>query len=162
MRDLAELEIRLQRHNTPASLEDIANYQAEFGLEIPESYKHFLLSTMGGYPEVGCLNVNGRYEYAIGWFYTCKTEDMTTSHSLRGESSNLWQGTLDLRETFDFRIGTNLIHAIPFACDGGGNIFYIDTQEDNSIYFYDNETEKSIRISDSFESFIDALEDPNK
>lgn len=151
MRNLSDLNINeggRPSPRPPASSKVIEDFENEFGVEFPESYKCLLRFANGGHPELDSID-GGNGQFAINQFYHLTNED-------RGPES-LWYAAKHWRQI----LGTK---AVPFANDGGGNQFFFDTQDSPpsvKLCLHDADM-KIVLISDSFEEFIDSLEiDPD-
>lgn len=151
MRNISDLNIndggRLPSR-PPASSEVINDFESEFEVELPEHYKSLLRSANGGHPELDSID-GGNGQFAINRFYHLTHEDRS--------SESLWYATGHWRQILG-------VKAVPFANDGGGNQFFLDTRDTPAsvkLCLHDADM-KIVLIADSFEEFIDSLEiDPD-
>lgn len=154
MRDLSELNINEGGNPVmrPApSVDALEKFETEFGVKMPEGLKKLLEFSNGGHPELdSILRTNTGFEERVSvdrFFHLVDGRDVG---SLRW-AIETWQPIL----------GKN---AIPFARDGGGNPFFIDSSEDPSAVkmCLHDEGMTIVQISPTFEVFIDGLEsDPD-
>lgn len=141
-------------------LEDSADHisSAEFNsfisenkLNLPESYRRFILKQNGGYLKNHQFNSND-HSYIISEIYCVKNK--INKDALEGLLSSL-----EVME--DQQINDDLLpeDLYPFASDPGGSTFCISTNSENlgKIYlFYWDGSERAF-VCDSFEEFMNGL-----
>ncbi len=121
------------------SVNDILEFEIKNKLQLPNSYKKFILKNNGGYTG----NLTYEQEFTIGSFYSIKYGESTIDNTI-----NILQIIEDtLPPIF-----------IPIADDWGGNIYCI-SKKDGKIYLWFHDTDnEAILICESFEGFVEGLE----
>lgn len=150
MRSLFELNIneggRPARRAAP-SRNVIEAFERHFGLTLPPDYVALLEHANGGHPEVDSFELNHGPEatsWAVNRFFHLD-EDRRTA-------SSLWVAT----ETWQRVLGKK---ALPFASDGGGNLFFLDfgTSPPSVKVSVHDEGFRIVSLAPSFDVFIDGL-----
>lgn len=151
MRSITELNINeggRPPSRPPATDEIIREFEVKLEVSLPEAFKILLRSVNGGHPELDSIGgANG--QFAVNRFYHLTNEDYGTE--------SLWYAA----EHWCPILGRK---AVPFANDGGGNQFFLDTADSPaSVKICLHDTSMKVQpIAVSFESFIDMLEiDPD-
>jgi hypothetical protein len=121
-----------QQKITPAEIE---NFETKYKYKLPQNYKDLMLECNGGHPE-------RRYFNETRVYFTPIKYGAVTMENL-----------LDVTDNELLPVGY-----FPFA-QGGESMFCFDTtKSDSKIYRIDEDGEIE-EVSNSFEDFIDALED---
>ncbi len=112
---------------------------------LPKSYIEFMKRADGGHPEIGCFYPQGSDPtnmFEIDWFYSLGNPRVERVKDVIA----IWGAVL----------GTQ---TLPIGRDGGGNQIYIDLGGSSpSIWLYlHDENGKRLKLSDSFEEFLDGL-----
>jgi hypothetical protein len=150
MRDLSELNLNERgkpvKRAAPTD-EVIASFEGKFGVVLPEEYLRVLSFANGGHPELDSIQPIGRQEasrWTVNRFYHLDQDKIS--------ANSLWLVTERWRPI----LGQN---AIPFACDGGGNQFFLDFTSSPPMVrlCVHDENFSIVDIAPSFGSFIDAL-----
>ena len=124
---------------------DIAPIEAELGAVLPDSYRQFLLRNNGGSPTPDTIDVPG----AVG-----SPTDVQVFFGIGrlADSSNLaWNLAL---------VGERCpgLHALPIACDSGGNLFCLKFERDAAakvIYCdLDDPDCATYEVAASFDGFV--------
>jgi hypothetical protein len=136
-----------------ASEDAIAKFEREHGVILPADYREFLLSSRGGSPTPRWSSF-GRDGDFVAYVY------------------GIHQGLEWKRLSYAIeQFGHDLSIFLPVAVSNGGNYFLVRLPEPDkgAVYFWDHELEgfrpptfeSLIRVSDSFSSWLDSLqEDP--
>lgn len=132
-------------------MEDIRAFEKRHGVELPEDYQQFLLSTNGGMPSPPVIH--SRTGYKVGLCQLYSLNDDYPYDLDRKCSSTDWEEGYSLGY---LRIGR----------DSGGSAIFISTRGDDrgSIHFLDREelirpSNKPIKLADSFDQFLSELEE---
>lgn len=125
------------------------DFEHEYNVKLPSAYCSLLSYSNGGHPELDSFRDPNDPNNAWG-----VNEFL---HLLDDRTASLWQTTAQW---------STILGAlcIPFANDGGGNVYYMDLTDDGSEVYLclHDEDFKRVKIAPSFEAFIDALEvDPD-
>jgi hypothetical protein len=144
MRNISELKIH-NGTNVIADDESINKLEDAVGCKLPQTYREFLKEVNGGHPELDTY-----FSEDSGWavdtfFAVCaalgQTESIEWNYQHKGTGAP---------KSF-----------LPFGCDGGGNLFCIDTdlQDSSPVYccYHDTNPVTIEKICDSFSEFIDGL-----
>ena len=152
MRDLAELNLNeggKPVRRPPPSTPQIAQFQSEFKIAVPDEYLTLLAYSNGGHPELDAFLPDGvpdqRYCCSVNHFYHL-TDDR------EGDLRSLWWAQRSFRPI----LGED---AFVFAADGGGNQFFLDLAKipgPVNVWFHD-EKDLVVRLAANFEAFIDGL-----
>ena len=138
---------------TPATLEDISNFEKIIKDNLPTDYKNFLMKYNGGQPQPSSFR-----------FFSDRNDGSSVDQFLslgREKHSNL----LNYYENYKDRIPSGFI---PIAHDAGGNLIIMELKSNsNRIYFWDHEFEVDdgetpnmdnvYYINQSFTKFINDL-----
>ena len=117
-----------------ASASEIEKIETLAGRRLPPEFLEFLKSYNGAEPEENVINLGEEDDLAINHFIPASQIPILLKH-------------LELPP-----------NSLPFARDSFGNYFFINTNEDQSVYFWDHEVDDApIRLADSFSAFIDAI-----
>lgn len=151
MRNLEELNINERGKpvsRSAPSLEAIRDFEKTYNLKIPEIYLRLLRHSNGGHPELDvfgrCDNEGKLSQWSVNQFYHISSEK-EAAFSIWVAFNN-WSSYLDIGE-------------LPFAEDPGGNLYFMNTKNDDlpvSVCIHD-ESFRKIQIAQSFEAFIDGL-----
>ena len=131
----------------PVKQEEILLFEKKYNVKLPNYFIDFLIQYKGGRTKEHIFFLNSN-EYGISSFLPfsynrndCieKIYDVTISKEVDG--------------------GLERADLIPFATDGGGNLYYLSIgKEDNDTVYYERLwTGKLRKLSNSFEEFIDGL-----
>ncbi|SEC37539.1 SMI1 / KNR4 family (SUKH-1) [Tenacibaculum sp. MAR_2009_124] len=149
-------KIQLIQGGEPISPEELEKFVNEFELKLPNLYKSFILASNGGYPNLSAFG--NPYEdgsevdsfYAITMVDNDKVDDLVIS-------------SRDVIKTHQILEKNLSSHFYPFADDIGGAkfCFSMNDLDFGSVYliFLDGTTDEPTFICDSFEEFINGLED---
>ena len=131
----------------------ISKLENDLGINLPVSYKRFLLEHNGGRPTPDCFNFKGETTGScVDWFLGIHNK----------EHNNL----LRYLETYKKRIPHNFF---PIAHDPGSNLVCLSVAgaDHGAVYFWDHEEENEtdgthdysnvISVADSFDEFIGKL-----
>jgi hypothetical protein len=145
VRDLEELNIneggRPVKRPAPTA-EHIRAFERKFGVRLAQAHVVLLKHANGGHPE---LNVfyKGDCDWGVDVFLHLSDED--------AHPSGLWRAMADY--------GGLLGEAcIPFAFDGGGNVFYVDAGSVGApVWLWLHHPPERVFLAPSFEAFVDGL-----
>ncbi|TDQ28611.1 SMI1/KNR4 family protein [Tenacibaculum caenipelagi] len=155
-------DIKITESEKSISLKEFNSFLNEFNLKLPDTYKDFILKHNGGYPKLSAYGNPYEDGFEVDVFLCI---DMTYNRTnISGDvilpSVN---DTIDTHQVLENNIPKYLFS---FGLDAGGNDFCISMREEDfgAIYaFYmDGTSEEPIFICDSFEEFINGLEDIEK
>lgn len=120
----------------------IEEYERNTGFFFPHSFRRFTKKNNGGRPE-RCLVRIDNNEYCVKTFLSFNRTDRETVWNHTEWQNNLYNGKY-----------------IPFANDNFGNLFCFSSNSDESdtIIFWNHETNTVIHIADSFDEFLNMLE----
>jgi hypothetical protein len=131
----------------------ISDLEKERGINLPESYKKFLMEFNGGRPVPSSFNFkDGTNGSTVDWFLGLHGDEYT--------------GLPKVLKIYEKRIPHNYF---PIAIDPGDNLICISVQgpDRGSIHFWDHEMESrtdasydysnTIPIADNFDEFIESL-----
>ena len=152
MRDFNEININEGGVpiNRPAPCdEEIQDFEKKFNIKLPDDYIKLLKYANGGHPQLDSFLVKDQDEnnrWSVDKFYHLDSNINAIY--------NLWK----MNEEWQKVLGKN---AITIAIDGGGNQIFLDIKSsDHSIMLcIHDENYKIIEVADSFEEFIDRLEE---
>jgi len=128
----------------------VAELENSLGIELPQSYRRFLMEYNGGRPAARRFKFKGR------------TKGSSVDRFL-GVHNREYNNLLEYLETYRERIPRNLF---PIAHDPGDNLICISVEgaDKGSIYFWDHDRESDppdysnvILIADSFDEFMTGL-----
>lgn len=130
--------MRFKRQHRPVTRQQMADFERERGIRLPDGYRQFLLDYNGGYaPDPGYLDVPGWNETVLQAFLGVDTGG---SYSFARENFH------DLSPWLDQ-------HFFPFAEDPGGQVFVIDLRQKTygKVYVRDHDSPRNIalRIDDT-------------
>ena len=126
----------------------------EFNLNLPESYKAFILNNNGGYPELSYFQNANSELYEIQAFYCVKLE-------VGDFLENLDSLTSSLEIIQDHQVDEQNIPSsfYPFGYDSGGSVYCLsmDSKNQGAVFkcYFDGSPERY--ICDSFEDFVNGL-----
>jgi hypothetical protein len=154
-------DLKLRNVSKKISSTELKSFMNEFALKLPESYIKFILKNNGGYPEISAYDNPYEDGFTIQCFNRISPVHETILEILEKKEVNSARSTIETHQ----RLEKNLPdHLYPFGLDVGGNDFCISMKEDDfgAIYrfFMDGTADEPIYITDSFENFVNALEDP--
>jgi hypothetical protein len=142
MRNLNELEVTKGRRQAPAR-EDVISLETLIGRELPEDYLSFLLEVNGGCPLLDTFS-NEKCSCAVNDFFFLGDE--TSSESLAWNYRN--------------RPAAQAGDCLPFAGDGGGNLFLLDLADGSvKLWIHDEPGREISHLARNFCEFIDGLEE---
>lgn len=126
----------------PPTVRDFQAIEDKIGFFLPTAYKNLLSHSNGGHPELDTFLKEG--EWAINNFFhlgdfSPYLESVEWNYENKGNSPKSF---------------------LPFGRDGGGNLFCIDLSILNNpvyILIQNINSSKIIKLTESFEEFIDAL-----
>ena len=120
--------------------QDIATFERTFEVALPMAYRGFLLEHNGGVP-ANMFFVKDGAEVVVNEFLPLRNGNLSVEGYL---------------EDFHF----NLQHLIPIAEDAFGNLILIDcNSEKGVIHFWNHETTTVTYVTNSFEYFIENLQE---
>ncbi len=131
--------------NSPNS-DDIEELQHLIGCQLPKLLLDLLSRSNGGIAERSKVyrSSKPRYEIDRFFFIGCNYDENLRCYSIK--------------ETYSFMVSIGISDRLPFAVDGGGNLFYICLGSGPvGITFCDTNFHESIELSPSFIDFIDHL-----
>jgi hypothetical protein len=144
--------LKWKRFAPPASEIEVAQFEKNIGMQLPKSYRAYLLSSNGGQPcsEVGFKVGNGSEYVMLGCLYgLCKDESGVDLDAVYEElKDDLSTGFLAIGE------------------DPGGNLLLLSTQDEDSdaILFWDKIgflakrlSKRQFRIASDIEEFLTSL-----
>ena len=135
--------IKFEKKNKPATEEDIKEFERSISILLPKSYKNFLLKANGGIP---IITDNVKYHVKI--FDPIKKEKI-------GQPISEFLDNLD-PEYFDF-LAINLL-PIAITWFGDAYLIRINDEDDDSIYFADLHEATHKKIFNSFQEFLNHLQ----
>jgi hypothetical protein len=150
MRQLEELKISDSPY-PPVSKAKIEWLESIIGFKLPYSYISLLAKYNGGSPELSTYS-NDAGEWDVNNFFFVEennvlNDDPLSTEGLLWNYYHKWKGAK--------------ASLLPFARDGGGNLFYLDLDfgENAPVLFlaHDNPESEGFLIAHSFEQFIDNL-----
>lgn len=155
MRDIRELNIneggRVVTRPKP-TLADYKSLEAEYEIQVPEGLRSLLEHANGGHPELDSILPESSpcgERFGVSRFF----------HLLSGDQN---PGSFD----YALRHWRSILgaKALPFADDGGGNLFFLDWHDSPptvKLCLHDANM-KLILIAPTFDAFVDGLEmDPD-
>lgn len=149
MRQLEDLKI--SGSQSPVNKENISWLESKIKYRLPSSYSYFLLKYNGGCPELDTYS-NNKGEWAINNFF-----HLHNNLSLAKDSNS----TEDILWNYNHKWKDAKKSLLPFAKDGGGNLFCLDMEgnEKHPIIFWSHEAPNpdGIIIAEDFEGFINNL-----
>lgn len=149
MRNLQELNINEGGEpvkKPPPTEQDFTRLAKLLDFEVPLALKKLLLFSNGGHPELDSLYVPKMNEwFSINRFYSISSSE---------EENNSISGVYLQWKNYTGQ------DKLPFAEDGGGNQFVLNLRSaENPVFLcLHDENFRLVKISDSFEDFIDDLE----
>lgn len=149
MRQLEDLKI--SGSQSKITEEGILRFESTIGFKLPSSYINFITKYNGGFPELDTYS-NAHGEWDVNNFFYIDDGHFSDNNSTSTEGLlwNYWHKWEEAKESI-----------LPFAQDGGGNLFCLDLDfgEKSPVIFWNHENpeSKGIIIANSFESFIDNL-----
>jgi SMI1-KNR4 cell-wall len=142
MRDLSDLQVSKGRRPVPTR-EEVRELERQIGAVLPEDYVEFLLQINGGHPLL---------------------DTFTSREGRTGDLNNFFfLGEPDSTESLNWNLQNrpaSLGSAVPFARDGGGNLFALDLMN-GAVLFWNHDTDgtRISRLADSFSELIDGLQE---
>jgi hypothetical protein len=119
--------------------EAVQHFELKNAIRIPDSLKKFILEFNGGRPSLSSFDTDINKERVFKTLLSYNEDDIENIYKV-----------IDM-----FKIG-NVLKLLPFASDPFGNYICIDFHQ-NSIVFWNHETEKTEFISEGFNEFIQSL-----
>jgi hypothetical protein len=150
MRDLCELNINRHgkaAHRGAPTAQAIAAIEKRLGYALPSEYLELLRHSNGGHPELDSILPKDprRSSWAIARFFFVTDEESPDGDSL---SLNITK--------FRPILGDN---ALPFASDGGGNVFFLAMERTPApVNIYLQDEGEVVRVAACFAALIDSLE----
>ncbi|WP_299132979.1 SMI1/KNR4 family protein [uncultured Tenacibaculum sp.] len=148
-------KIELKLGGIPISKEELEKFIKEFGLKLPNLYKSFILASNGGYPNLSAFGNPYEDGSEVDSFYTITMVD-------NDKIDDLVISSRDVIKTHQILEKNLPSHFYPFADDIGGAKFCFSMKNSDfgSVYlvFLDGTADEPIFICDSFEEFINGLE----
>ncbi len=152
MRDLKELHLNEGGSpvTTPAPTpRDVERLEEWLGSRLPPPYVDFLMFSNGGHPELDTFTVEVagvQQDWAVDRFF-----------SLTSQAASFG----DLGWYYNHRWRNAPPGVVPIARDGGGNLICLDLSKPDqspvALWVHDAPGQPLLKVSDSFEEFIDAL-----
>lgn len=153
MRDLDELNVNEGGHpvtRRPPTPDEIAAFESQHGVSLPDTYLQLLRHANGGHPELDSFvpadTDDDEDRWQVNNFYFL---DADTEHP-----ESLWRATRAWRAVLGDR-------RVPVARDGGGNQIYLDfTTAPPAVKLAVHDAGFSSRlVAATFEAFLDRLQD---
>lgn len=146
MRQLEDIKI-LKGRSPDITLDSIQRLEEEIGYKLPSSYIKLLLHSNGGHPELDTFYCeNG--EWSVNNFFFVGTDDTS-------EESVVWN--------YYHKPPRTANSLLPFARDGGGNLFCLDLSRGEKapvlILIHDISTENIQELAETFDVFIEGLQE---
>lgn len=140
--------MRFSDSHTAITQQDIADIERGFGLKFPLSVRRLYLLTNGGIPEP--------YLFENESLDTVLTEFLPLRSEIADTAIKCYQDLVLDKELVPSRF-------FPFAVDGGGDYFFVDTATpEGAVYFYRHDTASSeplLNLKVGFEQFWSLLKD---
>lgn len=132
----------------PLTAEDVAQHEANLGFRLPESLRRFYLATNGGTPD-RYVYEDANLDTSVSKFLPLHS-DAPVGHAVATYRYLTEEKCLVAPQFF------------PFAVDGGGDYFLVDTaRTDAPVYFYNSDTADESRrllpLRIGFDAFCNAL-----
>jgi cell wall assembly regulator SMI1 len=144
MRSLGELKI--SRGGQGVTEDDLRGLEERIGFKLPGAYQELLKHSNGGHPELDTFpHEDG--EWSVNNFFTLG--DDASTESIWWNYCHRWpEATPNL---------------LPFARDGGGNLFCLELGGDGNapviVWAHDIPPPQVLQLADSFEEFVDGLQE---
>lgn len=152
-------DIKLKESESPISLDELNQFIKEFKLKLPDLYKEFILKANGGYPNLTAFGNPYEDGVEVDSFYSITIED-------NNEVDDLIISSRDVINSHQILESNIPEFFYPFADDTGGAKFCLSMRQEDlgTVYlvFLDGTADEPTLISDSFEQFINGLEDIEK
>ncbi len=138
--------------------EQLEIFKSEFDLTLPKSYEDFILENNGGYSKLSTYGNPYDGGFEITAFARINLINESILDVLEKDEVFSSRFIIQNHQINEKNIAANFY---PFGIDGGGS-FYCINMDDYSIrkIYLDNSTESKF-VTDSFENFINGLEDPS-
>ena len=152
-------DIKMYDSESAISIEVLDEFIIKYQLKLPESYKNFILKHNGGYAEICAFDNPNEDGTIVAEFCAIRLE----LGDFLEELDNIITVTQLIED--HQHLEKNLpAHLFPFALAEGGGKFCISMNEEDFgtiyLFFMDGTANEPIFVIDSFENFINALEDP--
>ncbi|WGH74643.1 SMI1/KNR4 family protein [Tenacibaculum tangerinum] len=152
-------DIKITESAKPVSLDEFNSFINKYNLKLPETYKSFILKYNGGYPKLSAYGNPYEDGSEIDSFYSVTLKD-------NNEIDDLIISSRDVIKSHQIMEDNIPSHFYPFADDSGGAKFCLSMRQEDfgKIYlvFLDGTSNEPTLICDSFEEFINGLEDIEK
>ncbi|MGB0868176.1 MAG: SMI1/KNR4 family protein [Flavobacteriales bacterium] len=151
-------EVILEDKNKDISLDEIKLFMNEFNLKLPKGYIDFISKQNGGYPSLSAFGNPNEDGVVIECFYCISLNeyDYYTNEIQILPSREIIQ----IHQIIEQNIPSDLY---PFGYDTGGAKFCISTRDEEFgeiyMFYMDGTSEEPVYLCDSFEEFINNLED---
>lgn len=151
-------ELILEDKNKDISLDEIKIFLNEFSLKLPKSYVDFIWNHNGGYPSLSAYG--NPYEDGVAIeVFCCLDPDYDRKKYIPGKLISV-NDIIDSHQVLEKNLPPYLF---PFGLDAGGGYFCISTKKDDFgeiyMFYMDGTCEEPVYLCDSFEEFINNLED---
>lgn len=117
----------------------IKKIEEKYCFAIPEDLKECIIHNNAGVPSVSTFDLEAKKGMVLGGLLSYNKGDLDSIYDY-----------IDLFECSECK----KLKMLPFALDPAGNFICI---KDNAIVFYDHETDKTQKISNSFTDFLKSL-----
>ncbi|WP_051680884.1 SMI1/KNR4 family protein [Vibrio rhizosphaerae] len=132
--------------SVPITFEDIEKFESKFNIELPVYFKKYYVSYNGGeLSDNRKIFYDGNMELEINHFLPMIRDDVYKSFTVES-----------LYEVLSINKKILPINFIPFAIDSGSFPYCINV-ENNNIYFFNLEKNKSIKIASDLDDLISKL-----
>lgn len=152
----------MRSSETPISKDEIRELENKYSLKLPESYKEFIMKYNGGYAEISAFDNPYEDGTIISVFCCIRLEEPELDFLNPIPRLISSKKMIETHQILEKNIPKYLY---PFGLDEGGGKFCISMKEEDfgTIYqvFLDGTVDEPVYVTDSFESFINALEDPS-
>ncbi|WP_299674425.1 SMI1/KNR4 family protein [uncultured Dokdonia sp.] len=155
-------DLKLKQSAEKIFPEQLEIFKNKFDLTLPKSYEDFISENNGGYPEISAFDNPNEDGSIINVFCCVRIEEPELDFLNPTPRLISSKSLIESHQILEKNISKYLY---PFALDEGGGKFCISMREEDfgSIYqvFLDGTVDEPVYVTDSFENFINGLEDPS-
>lgn len=134
------MDIVIKRERAPLQESDLIQFELDFGVSLPESYRQFLLQHNGGHPQPDAFPIqdNPHDTHGLVHYFLCI------------QSGDVYH-LPDWIKRYRNRIPASFI---PIACDPGGNLICLGISgwDAGKVYFWEHEAEAPAGESPGFDN----------